>query len=206
MACAVLLQRWTAGNGPGDGECKQEALGSGELLERHVFVGLVRLRDVARAADDGRDAGALEEPRLGAERDQRRPVLVGETACELHGGIVRTRQECRHLADRLEADPRVGAHGAHRRLERSGVGTHLGLHRLRVGAGEVAKLVVEAAVRGDDVVGDPAFDHADRSGRVGNVEAWVALAAVAPALGHVGELADDARADLDRVHGLRRER
>ena len=187
-------------------KAEQEALAGGELGERHVFVGLVRLGDVARAADDGRRAGALEQARLGAERDQRRRVGGGEALREQHGRIVGAGEERRHLADRLEADAGVGVDGAHRRLERLGIGADLALHRRHVAAGQVPELVVEAAVGGDDVVGDAAFDDADRAGAVGHVEALVARLLVAPARRHVGELGDDARADLDRVDRLRRQR
>ena len=70
-------------------ERAQETLGGGELVEGDVFVGLVRLRDVAGAADDRGDAGALEQAGLGAERDERRPLLGGEMAREDAGSTAR---------------------------------------------------------------------------------------------------------------------
>ena len=50
-------------------QAAEEGLALRDLGERDVLVRLVRLLDRAGAADDGRDAGLLEQPGLGAEGD-----------------------------------------------------------------------------------------------------------------------------------------
>ena len=51
-------------------QAAHECLATGKLREAHVFVGLVRLHDAARTADNGRDPRALEDPSLRPERHQ----------------------------------------------------------------------------------------------------------------------------------------
>ena len=47
-----------------------------QLFEAHELVGLVRLVDRARSAHHGRDAGAVEQARLGAEGHERGALLA----------------------------------------------------------------------------------------------------------------------------------
>ncbi len=44
-----------------------EILAARDLFQGNELVGLVRLRDMARAADHGGDVGLVEQPRLGPE-------------------------------------------------------------------------------------------------------------------------------------------
>ena len=49
------------------GKAEHESLAARELIEADPFVGLVRLGDVTGAAEDRRDARAVEQPGLTAE-------------------------------------------------------------------------------------------------------------------------------------------
>src|SRR5438874_12009332 len=51
------------------GEAAHERFAQRKLVERNPFVGLVRLLDVARTADDGCDSGVVKQRCFGAEGD-----------------------------------------------------------------------------------------------------------------------------------------
>src|SRR5579875_823302 len=55
----------------------QEGLAGSNLLQGDELVGLVRLGDIAGAAEDGRDSRGLEEPRFRAIGDDTGAVLAG---------------------------------------------------------------------------------------------------------------------------------
>ena len=55
-----------------------EGFALGQLRQAHVLVGLVGLTDGTRAADDGGNACALEQARLGAESHQCGLLLAGQ--------------------------------------------------------------------------------------------------------------------------------
>ena len=157
---------------------------AGQRLRLHRHQRLQEALARARAAPATRTrrpgapgrCGRGRTPRSGCRRFWNRPASVpkatsvvalglGQALREQHRRIVGAGQEGRHLADRLEADAGLGRHRAHRRLERW-------RRRPRTSpciaatsaAGQVAELVVEAAVLGHDVVGDAALDDADRAG------------------------------------------
>src|SRR6266542_5035129 len=59
---------WLLADAETVGEPAHERLASRELVDRHPFVGLMRLRDVPRSANQRGDSGFVEQRGLGAER------------------------------------------------------------------------------------------------------------------------------------------
>ena len=131
---------------PLDQPVDAEILALRDLVERDEFVGLVRLLDRAGTADDGRDAGLLEEPAFGAEADLARAVGAGEGDGELHHLVVDAacrgrgrreapRRRCRLAADRLH----LGQERSRRSARSSPIDA------LGIVARQMANLEIEAA-------------------------------------------------------------
>ncbi len=80
-----------------------------------VLVRLMRLRDVARAADDRRIARVLELPGLGAIADDMRAVVAGQPPRQSLGRALRFGAQGRNREVAVQHDPGLGADRLHRR-------------------------------------------------------------------------------------------
>jgi len=84
------------------------------LVQRYVFVGLVRLLDRARAAHDRRAAKRLEKPGLGPEGHSGRAVLAGQVGDDLSRLVVGHRFQPRDVAHGQSFNFRAFVDGSHR--------------------------------------------------------------------------------------------
>src|SRR5512135_1739574 len=87
------------------GEAAHEGLAPGQLRQTDVLVGLMRLFDAAWTAHHGRNAGTLEEARLGPEGHLREPALAGQALGHPSDRVLRRAEEAGYLAQRLEPEP-----------------------------------------------------------------------------------------------------
>src|SRR4029077_18930328 len=184
-----------------------EAVAKRELLERHEFIGLVRLDDAAGTAHHGWHTAALEEGGFRAVGDHAHAFARSEIPHTAKDRIRLLRVERRDGIHALERDMASRIDGSHAReklaLREAG---DLRDERLGVEAWHVAELEAEFGRVRHDVSGRSAREKIDRDRGVRHVEALGAQALPLFALGDRLNEGDDARAIVNRVDGARRER
>ena len=139
----------------------QEDLALCHLVERHPFVGLVGLRDVAGAAQDGGNAGVVEQRSLGAEGHLVEDRAVVAATAELGDLAVGARVEAGQGGQLFERDAGVGGDGVHFGKEARGVGLDLAKEHVGIVERQMAELEPELAIPRHDVERRSALDRAD---------------------------------------------
>jgi len=190
------------------GQAAHEALAPGQLFQRDPFVGLVRLRNVAGAADDGGHTRLVKQSSFRAKRDLARAagrVDLGAVKTQLRDLAVGRRGKAGQHRFEFVRDARVGCdglHGGHQALAK-GLGPCKQLFgRVHV---VVANLPGHLALARDDVERRAPCDHARVDGGVGHVVDRVERAVLRQFAVHAFQVSDKLAGDLDRVHAQRRE-
>ena len=128
------------------------------------FVRLVRLGNVARAADDGGIPGLLKLPGLGAVADNAGRIRAGQAAGQHFGGAIGFGDKGRHAEEAVKDDPGLGAHLLHRGVKAGGFGLKRGLIGGDILTRDHAHFHGKAAVGGGDVMGGAALRSSRRAG------------------------------------------
>jgi hypothetical protein len=179
-------------------EPAKEAHAAVQFSNFDPFVGLMRLVDVARAADNGRTASCLKVTRFRAVGDGESAVLAGEFQGHVPGRRIFPAVEGRDAAADDGFDGAVGMHGAHGGQEDAlGIRLQLGRKAPRVVPRHGAHTPRKRTLWRQDIVGNPTFDVADGDGQVGWVEAHVVRQGRKPRL-HPLQLGHELGRDKDR--------
>src|SRR5271166_318815 len=186
-------------------QAADECIARVELLLRDPLVRLVRLRDVARAADDGRNAGGLVESALGAVAHLAGAVRPGELLDDRCERMVGVQRQSRHGRHHLEVEAGAGVHRTHRRFD---VGGHKRPHAFdvarRIVLRDGAPLHGEFAPFGDDVEDRAALNGADMDRGVRRIEAVLERAFSCQPARFRRDMGDRLAGGLDRVDPLAR--
>ncbi len=152
----------------------EEGFAGGELVQRHIFIGLVRLADVPRPADQGRRARLLEQPGLRPEGDLVGLHVSGQGAGELDhvGGFVR--RQPREASQPFERDVRLfGPHAHFRQQHLAREPLHVPKQDVRIEPRQGPVFEHKLAQGRHGVGGHPALDGSHLGGGEGRVEVGV---------------------------------
>ncbi|MNI55699.1 hypothetical protein D3C73_1106630 [compost metagenome] len=175
------------------------------MLDADEFVRFVALVHAARAADDGGDAGGVEQAAFGAENHGAEVSRAAECRDQLGRFAVCVGGKARVGRQLAEADFTLLAHRPHARQHLLfGVGLERLRHFVRVLCRQGADLEVEAAVGGDDVQCLAASDHPGLHRGEGRVEACVVPFRRLETLADPAQFADQFGGVFDGVDPLRR--
>ena len=171
------------------------------MLGRHVFVGLVRLKDRPRPADRRRQPVELApDPGLGAVGHQPRFVVPGQPQQQVARGVLGARQKRRAFARAGHDDVGTGMARAHRRQQRllgpSGDAVH---DQVGVAVLDQAHLKAKPRLSGDHVHRRARVDFADVAGGPGRL-VRVRGIAFRRLLGGIGQCHGDPCRRHARVH------
>src|SRR5580658_8567694 len=184
-------------------QAADEGVAGVELVLRDPLVWLVRLGDVAGAADDGGDVGRLVVAALGAVADFSGAVCPGDLLDHRGQFMVGRERHPRHGVAYLEAKPSGRIDCVHCRLDvRGDVGFQAFDLAHAVIAGDGAPLHDELGVLGDDVEDAAALDGADMDGGVRRVESVLERAFLGEPSRLGCHVTHRLGGGVDRVHAL----